>query len=80
MQSKGNETMGLVPNHEFIRINTKSPEFFFMIELPYIHNGDGLLKTGFLACRPRWVGQPSLPHVDMGLRTACPMRKPYLDF
>jgi hypothetical protein len=27
VESKADETMGLVPNHEFMRINTKSPKF-----------------------------------------------------
>jgi hypothetical protein len=31
--------MGLVPNLEFMRINTKSPKFFLMLKLPYVNNG-----------------------------------------
>ena len=46
--------MGLVPNHEFMRINTKVVRVYFVLEKkPYTKNGVKLLKTSFLACHAR---------------------------
>ena len=50
------ETLGLVPNHEFIRIKTNSLKFLNA----YTKCGVGLLKNGFLAWLQEWVGQISL--------------------
>jgi hypothetical protein len=40
---KANETLGLVPNHEFMRTNT-SPQVFPMLTSSYTKSGVGLLK------------------------------------
>jgi hypothetical protein len=48
--SKVDETMGLVPNHEFMRISKKALRF------SSTRSGVGLSKTGFLACPIRMVG------------------------
>ena len=31
--TKANETMGLVPNPKYMRINTKSPKYFLMLKI-----------------------------------------------
>jgi len=33
--------MGLVPDHEFMRVNTKALDFFLMLKLPYTKSGVG---------------------------------------
>ena len=48
--SKVDVTMGLVPNHEFMRINIKA------LKLSSTRSGVGLSKTGFLVCLFRMVG------------------------
>ena len=40
--------MGLVPNNDLMRVNTKSPKFFLMLKLPYTKSGVKLLKSNFL--------------------------------
>ena len=47
--------VGLVPNLEFVRINTGT-QVFVMLKLPYTKSGDKLLKTNFLACPIRMGG------------------------
>lgn len=50
--SKADDAMGLVPNPNFMRIDTKPPKFFFNVhyKFSYINNGDILLNNDFLAC------------------------------
>ena len=55
---KADETMGLVPNLQFIRVNTKSSKFFLMLKLAYTKSGVTLLQTGPLVC-PTRMGGPS---------------------
>jgi hypothetical protein len=50
------ETMGVAPNLEFMRINTKSSQVFFMLKLPHIMSGVRVLKFGFLAYHARMGG------------------------
>ena len=49
--------MGLVPNLEFMRINTKSPKFLNALVI-IRKSGVGILNTCFLAC-PTRMGGPS---------------------
>ena len=49
--------MGLVPNHEFMRINTNLGKFL-MLKLSSIRSVVGLIKTGVLDC-PARTGGPS---------------------
>ena len=49
--------MGLiVPNPDFMRINTKSSHVFSMPKLSYTKSGARLFKTNFLVCPIRMVG------------------------
>ena len=49
--------MVLVPNLEYVRINTIT-QVFLMLNLSYTKSGVGLFKPGFLAC-PTRMGGPS---------------------
>jgi hypothetical protein len=53
------ETMGLVPNHEFIKINTKSP-VLLMLKLSSTRSGVGLLKIGLSLVMLDGLGQASI--------------------
>ena len=48
--------MGLVPNLEFMKINTKVTEVFLMLKLPYTNSGVKLFQYNFLACITRMGG------------------------
>ena len=48
--------MGLDPNHEFMRINTKVTQVFLMLKLSSKKSGVKLLQTDFLACPTRMSG------------------------
>ena len=48
--------MGLVPNREFMRINTKSSRVFSMLKLPNTKIGAGLLNISCVACPARMGG------------------------
>ena len=53
------ESMGLIPNLEFMRTNTKPhTQVLSMLILPHIKSVVGLLKPNFVAC-PSRVGGPS---------------------
>ena len=54
--------MGLVPNLEFIRINTKSLKFSYCLKLSYTKSYVELLKIGFLTFSTR-MGGPSYPWI-----------------
>jgi hypothetical protein len=64
--------VGLVPNHEFMRINIKTTQVFLMLRLSYTKNGAMLFITGFLAC-PTRIGRLKLalhrPIWDLGQRS-----------
>ena len=64
--------MGLVPNHEFMRINIKATQVFLMLKLSYTKNGVMLFITGFPAC-PTRIGRLKLalhrPIWDLGQRS-----------
>jgi hypothetical protein len=52
--------MQLVPNLEFIRIDTKLSEFFLMFHSPYTKSGVMLLTPTFYLVLLGWVGQTNL--------------------
>ena len=63
--------MGLVPNHEFMRINIKTTQVFLILRLSYTKNGAMLFITGFLAC-PTRIGKLKLAlhrPIDLGQRS-----------
>ena len=52
--------MGLVPNFEYMRINTKSLKCSYCLDLPFTKSDVGLLKLAFQLVLRGWVGQASL--------------------
>jgi hypothetical protein len=54
--------MGLVPNFEFMRSNTKSHAFFSMLKLSYTKSNVGLFITNFLAC-PTRISVPNIVYL-----------------
>ena len=59
---KGTKSLGLVQSLDLMRINTKSPQVFLMLKLPWMKSGVRLLKINFLAC-PTRMGRQSEPMI-----------------
>ena len=78
LQSNVGETMGLVLNPQFMRIDTQSPKFL-MFESPYTKSGVGLLKKPtFYVVLPRSAGQASLVQPNQVFKPKGPMCIPDL--